>query len=545
MEVNLKQNASQIKQFFVQMPKKTRIIWGVGAALLVILAVVITMQLNARTPEYRALYPNMDAAESTEIYQTITLMGGDAQVGTTGEVMVPYDEHDMWLMRMAAEGYPRSGPSYDIYGTYAGMTATETDREQGTLFYLQDRIQVTLETMAEVEDAVVTIAQPEESDYVWQEAANEGRATATVLVTTIPGVVLSPEQVTTVKNMVSTAVLNLAPGDVTVVDAKTSLELRGTAGSNEEQDIAYDQNVELDQIVQRQMEDNIVRLLTPRYGEDGVVATAKVTLNYDKMMTETLELMERPVDEDGEGGGGYISASSGAFGLNGAQTVGGIVGEENNTDIPIYPYATTDDVEDATSFAWDNDFIYGSVQTQVERGNYILERATVSVLVDEENLTPARVDELTALISTSVDIPVELITVSAFQPEPIVDEDPTEEDPTEPALTLWESQPLWVWIVLGVALLLFIVGIVLLILWRKRAKKRKLEAALLAKQLEEEEAARKAQEEIDAHKKLLEEQALEGTDPKHEAILEEIRDFANKNPEITANLLRAWMREDD
>jgi len=34
-------------------------------------------------------------------------------------------------------------------------------------------------------------------------------------------------------------------------------------------------------------------------------------------------------------------------------------------------------------------------------------------------------------------------------------------------------------------------------------------------------------------------------DPKDEAILKEVRNFAKANPKITANLLRSWIKEGD
>ncbi len=76
----------------------------------------------------------------------------------------------------------------------------------------------------------------------------------------------------------------------------------------------------------------MVRLLSPRYGSSGVVAVAQVTIDYDKMMTEKMEMVP---NEDGDGN---VTHSEGGYSVNGAETAGDIVGQKNNTDIPEYAY---------------------------------------------------------------------------------------------------------------------------------------------------------------------------------------------------------------
>ena len=43
---------------------------------------------------------------------------------------------------------------------------------------------------------------------------------------------------------------------------------------------------------------------------------------------------------------------------------------------------------------------------------------------------------------------------------------------------------------------------------------------------------------------MLQEEAKASANPKENAITQEIREFAERNPEITANLIRSLMRED-
>ena len=53
------------------------------------------------------------------------------------------------------------------------------------------------------------------------------------------------------------------------------------------------------------------------------------------------------------------------------------------------------------------------------------------------------------------------------------------------------------------------------------------------------------QDEVDQYKRQLEEAARAKVDTKDVAVTDEVRNFAKQNPEITANLLRSWLKEDE
>lgn len=537
-EPKIKDSVVHIKNYFVEMPKKKKITVGVIAGAILLVAIAVTVALNVNTSGYRVLYTNQDAAEASSVYQKLKELGAEPQMNPNGEVMVPKDEYDVWLIQLAGLGYPQSALPYDIFASHSGMTTTEAENKQWLIYQLQDRIQSTLQRIQGVDSSTVTITIPESSDYIWEQATNEQRATAGVLLSLRSGTSLTGDQVTAIKNLVAASVPKMDPADVTVVDAKTSLELQGESETN---GISTTQNLYFEQTVQKQLEDNIQRLLAPRYGADGVVAVAKVTLNYDKMITESLELQEKPVDENGEGGGGYTTHTEGEFNLNTEETVGGIVGEEDNTDTPTYGYTNPADRDDLTYYSWSTDIDYSYIKTQVEKGNAILERATVSVMVNEQSLTQARRDELISLISTSVDIAPELIFVSAFNPTAAEPQSP-DDVPVQSVQTIWELIPIWIYFVLGGALLLALALIVLLIVLARRRKARK-RAQMEAEAAREEEARRQAEQEIDQYKELLVDAAKAGSSAKDDAIMSEVRDFAKDNPEITANLLRSWLKE--
>ena len=531
----VKENIEKIKEYIAKLSKRSKTIIAIGGAALVLLALILAIVANVGKGKYTVLYTDLSASETGSVFQALKSMGADAQIDKNGNITVPTDEYDIWLLQLAAKGYPQTALPYDLFSDHAGMTSTESEKSQWLIYQLQDRIQATLQRLDGVENATVTITVPESSGYVWETATSNEKASAGVLLSIRDGVTISVEQVTAMKNLIAASVPKMLPEDVTVVDAKTMLDLSVSTVTEDNAD-QNTQNLAFELMVQNQIEANVVRLLSPRYGDDGVVAVAKVTIDYDKMMTEKYEL--QPKNEEGDG---YLTHSDGDYTINGEEPVGELVGEENNTDIPEYGYNNPGDEDGITDYHWNNDYDYGYIKTQIESGNAILKRATISVMVAEESLTPNRREELTNLVSRSTDIPTDQIFVSAINLNaPSGVDDIPSVTPTSPFADL----PTWVYIAAGAGALVLLIIICVVIAVVKRRKKQKLARTLEEEERQRAEAERRQQAEINDYKRSLEDMAKANLDPKNEAIIEEVRSFARSNPQVTANLLRNWLKEE-
>ncbi|NLC78524.1 MAG: hypothetical protein GX683_02190, partial [Ruminococcaceae bacterium] len=386
-----------------------------------------------------------------------------------------------------------------------------------------------LKSMDGIAAATVTVNIPETSDYVWQQTSDTSGSTAGVLLTFQAGTTITESQVNSIKTLVAASVPQLEPSGVTVVNAATREEL-GISYSSEmaSQFLSQTDQLEFEQLVRKQIESNIVRVLTPRYGTDGVVATATVTIDYDSMITESLQLQQ---DAEGDG---YVSHFEENWSLGEGSIAGDIVGEENNTDIPQYAYDDGDG-SPMTDYNKEVDYEYGYIKQQIEKGAAVLKRATVAVMVDEDNLTDARREELIGLVSAAADIAPELIFISSFD---------RAADPTDTTTTIFDNIPSWMLIAIGGGLLVLIIIIVCIATAVKRAKKKKAEKKAIKKEAIELGVDPDAsEEEILRYKRELAGAAMAGVNAKDNAIMDEVREFARDNPEITANLLRSWLKE--
>ncbi|MPN52878.1 hypothetical protein SDC9_200541 [bioreactor metagenome] len=95
-------------------------------------------------------------------------------------------------------------------------------------------------------------------------------------------------------------------------------------------------------------------------------------------------------------------------------------------------------------------------------------------------------------------------------------------------------------IVAALGVLLLIILIVIIVLIRRR---RKLKKAAESAANAPEPVGLDLQRDLEARKRML----MEGAElsKQENAITDEMKDFARENPEITANILRTWLKEEE
>lgn len=530
MKFDLEGIIESAKTTWKNLSEKSKKIVIAGSVGILGVAVLVTAFWGFSRMSYKVLFPGMSAEESTQVYATLQEMGIQPKIDAGGQISVPASEWDALVFQLNGKGYPKTTLSYDTFSSVSGFTSTEFEKRTGLIFQAQDRMQQTLMRQEGIEDATVTFTVPETSNYIWDEA-NKQQSSASVSVLMVPGYELTPERVSAIKNLAASSVPKLSAKDVVVIDASTGVEAFGTDGSASSGYYSV-QRLEFEQEISRRIEDNVKRLLSGRYGADGVTAVATVTVDYDKMITETKQYQPR---EDGDGGG-VMSHFEENYTLNGAVPAEGIVGEENNTDAPpTYPNEDGTGETSATDYYKSIDYDVSYVLTQLEKGEPILKRASVAVIVNDPSFDTQVEETLVDLISKAVNISSDNIRVTNLNFNTPADT----QDPTTPD-GLSQRQL----ILLGLIVLFFVMLVILIVILsfrrarrRRQEREEEMEAAELQRQQE-------LDREIEEHKRMLQNEAWASANPKEDAITQEVRDFARDNPEITAALLRSLLREE-
>ncbi|NLM50403.1 MAG: hypothetical protein GX196_05570, partial [Clostridiaceae bacterium] len=156
---------------------KRRIIVG-GVLILVVLSTLLWVVTRK---EYTVLYRNLDPKEAGEILTKIEEMNYEAKPQDDGTILVLKDDEARLRMLLAAEGYPKSGVTFDTSLSATGIGATDYDKKIAEKNKLQQSLQQSIKTLNGVADAIVIISIPDESSFVLKEDKKE--PSASVLLT--------------------------------------------------------------------------------------------------------------------------------------------------------------------------------------------------------------------------------------------------------------------------------------------------------------------------------------------------------------------------
>lgn len=522
------QYGQQLKNFWMGLQTRQKKGIIAAGAMLLLLSLLATLFLQSKSHAQELLYKGLDARESAEIYAVLQEKGIPASLGAGNEILVPVGQKDSLLIELSGMGYPQSAPSYDIFSQNAGFTTTEFEKKQYLLFQLQDRIEKTLQSIDGVKKAIVTLDVPEESQYVW-DRTQERRGSASVLLEMHPRSTLSAQMVNAVKHLVASAVPNMESKDVILVDALSSMELKGSLGEIE--DGLSLERLDFETMIEKNMVEKILNVLSIGYQPEDIRVAATVVIDYNKMITEQLEYLP------GENGQGipyqvYESYVSDPASI-GAQ---GIAGEGVNTDIPVYVDTNQDGQPDLVYHTRNLDYLVSQMKQQVEKDRAQLSDASLAITLNDPDFNEAKEAQIVALAARATNVPPENITVASLTLRP-QEALPIPLPPADEPLAPWWDHYL-VWIIVGFLLVLFLTITFFVVLKRRKHNKE-------LKAIEAEEALALQQMQAVAEEEKRRMRDLAAKRDKDSAVSEGVREFAQENPDITAALLRSWLKEDE
>ncbi len=514
-----------IKNWWLGLTRTIKIIIVAGfAGIIVAIGLFAYFSNRVVTPEgYSVLYQNVSQEEAATIFSSLRTNGYDVQIDENYTIYVEDSQVELARLAMAAEGLPKTALSYDTFSSNTGFLTTELERETYLLYQLQDRIVATLEMMDGVKQAVVTLSEGETSQYAWSTSSTASKAS--VLLDLNYNYSMTPAQVKAIKYLVSSSVPNLEYDNVQVANTDGVLLSDVDYGNSEnvnEIQLAFQKSYE------ENLENKVRKILAPIYGADNVAVSATVELDFDKMLSE-----ETVYTPSGDQNTGVIDYLEQVVGTNKDESASGVVGEEDNTDVAIYPtlYDSDGNIVSESNVV---DYLVSYLTKQVEKNQAKLIDASISVVIlTDAEMTVEIMDALTKNVSAAVNLETTKVTVNSF-PIPKIGEGGEVIDETM-------TFDLTTVIIIVVVAVLVALLIALILRLRANAKRRKAEAIraaeeaeLAAIQAEKERIEREKQEAMEAQQ--AESAAFKGT-------IDNIKQFASENPTIAAGLIKEWLRE--
>ena len=499
-----------------------------GLAAVVVIALAATIWLNVGKDKYEVLFPGASKEENAEMYTVLQARDIKTQRNTEGEVMVPEKEAGDIMLDMSALGYPKTALPFNIFSDNTGFTTTEFEKKQYLLLNLQDRLERTLKDMSGVKNAIVTLNVPDESNYVWEEQSSD--STGSVSLTFMPSFELSSDKVTAIKKLVSNSVPRLLPENVTVVNAETMQELM----SDDLGTSTYGLNrLDFESKVEEKLENKIKNVLTLGYAASQIRVSATVVIDYDKMITEDLQYQPQ---ENGQGVVDNFEERRTTDGTG--NQAGGVAGEENNTDTPTYGAQTEDGNAQNTGDYYRNvDYLASYIKRQIEKDNVELQKATVAITVNDNNLTAAKKQQIIDSASKAANIAPEDIVVSSFQQA--AGTTPLQADQSGAGTASILEKGLF-YVIIGAAVVLALTVLIIALMARRRRKHAREDEELFGA-IEEEIIPDQGMKEAAAGDAVV----LNPMEPaaKEQTPVNRVKTFAKANPEIIASMISSWLKE--
>jgi len=532
-----------LKGMFGKISKKVRILLIVFLVVLIVGALAFTLIMNNQP--YTVLFADLSSSDVSAIMSYLEQSGvRDYRLEDSDTILVPENQEAYLKSRILMEGYPNSGFSYSAFYDNVGALSTESERNSAYIIALQERMGAVICCLEGVKEAYVTIAQGEDRSYVL-DSGNIVGATASVVVTMQDGRQLSEQHAEAIRNLVARAVQGLEIDSVSIVDSLGNVYTGGD--SIGQKNDASELKLRLEQENSNKIRTQVMQVLTPIFGEENVRVSVNCIVDVNYVIENVTDVYLPPWAEDGstDGEGIIGSVVYDHYIIRGDdEVVGGAVGTETNADLPTYVKreANADGDEREIGVSGQIDFDNPRKDTYIERTAGSISDVTVSVSINSRQAAGIETAAIRNHVARAAGISaagLEGITEAEYLESKIsVLSAPFYVEPSVvPPILPGSDIPEWAIYAAAGGLLLFILLLVLLLILRRRRKKKR--AALN----DAERVMREIRANIEASP--LDPIATDGMNLRTEKGLQlrqDIRQFADDNPELASQMLRAMLR---
>lgn len=536
MKEQLSKLTTSFKQFWEAQEKKRKIAYIAILVAIVLIAAIVVIILNKK--DYTVLFEGLEASEASEIVTAIQDLGYDVTLKSGGTIMVPAGTENVLTMEMAMKGYPKSTINYNLYTNNIDMFTTSSQEREYARMALEERLSAIVGTFEGVQKATVTISIPEQKNTVISSLRQDPTASVTVYLT--PDYKLTDKQIVGIRNTVRNGCVGLTDDNISIVDGYGIPQIEGEneidVVADETRKFAFKTNLE------NSIKNKILELLMPVYGDDGVSVAVNMVLNFDKKVSENTDYIP-----EGTGNTGVLQHGDASDASGGTTADGGVVGVETNAD-DTYPTGDTNGTGAWTENSVSNTYLVDTYKEQIEKAGYTIDGLSISTVVYTDYISEAQRLDLVNLVANAggvnPTVAQDVVTVTNF--------------PKFGADTATDTAPVYLFgltlnqliVAAAILLILLIVVVVVLIITSRNAKNKraKFEQQILAS---EALAGADGEPIVDTFT-----MDLDGTSPadipslsaeedtKEVAIRREISDFAKNSPEIVAQLLKNWMKDE-
>ncbi|OHD96898.1 MAG: flagellar M-ring protein FliF [Sulfurimonas sp. RIFCSPHIGHO2_12_FULL_36_9] len=207
---------SQLVVLFAKLTKQQRVIIGsavVGIVAFVIFLVVYTAKKDELS-KYEVLFDSLTSEDAAKVIEQLEKDNIPYEILDKNVIKVPKNVVYKERIAIASLGIPKnSGVGFELFDNQE-FGATSFDQNVKYLRALEGELSRTIDSLAPIERASVSLALPKDTLFVEKQT----EPTASVMIQLVEGSNLSSKQIRGIKNLVAAAVPNLKASSVMLID---------------------------------------------------------------------------------------------------------------------------------------------------------------------------------------------------------------------------------------------------------------------------------------------------------------------------------------
>jgi flagellar M-ring protein FliF len=263
-----------------------------GLVVVGLIAFFMFVTSRLATPELSLLYGDLPIEDAGEIAGRLDAMNVPYELRGEGrQIYVPADDVSRLRLLMAADGLPNGGSvGYELFDKSDSIGTTSFVQRLNHLRALEGELARTIAAIGQVQTARVHLVLPRRE--LFSRTRQEPSAS---IVLKLRGGALQSGQVLAIQHLVATAVPDLRPERISIVDSQGRLLARGGGNGEGDQPLSAVNADEARQRYETRLAHAIEELLERSVGIGRVRAEVTANLNFDRL-TESNEVY----DPDGQ-----------------------------------------------------------------------------------------------------------------------------------------------------------------------------------------------------------------------------------------------------
>lgn len=286
-----------IKEWWRDSSRQTRIGFSIGAVLIALLMVVATYWLFRS--DYQVLFSDLTEQDASALVKELDKLKTPYEFANGGNtILVPTDIVYKTRLKVMGQNIPlQGGVGFEIFNN-SDFGMTEFAQKVNYQRALQGELARTIMAFEEIKFARVHIVMPESGLF----KKNKINPKASVTLIMKPDTSLRAEQIIGIQRLVAASVPEIEPNEVTVLDqhgVALSRNPRGEAdenGVNLQTDLAdnLEQRLKIKKQVEAHLTKKLAQVLDKALGPNQAIVSVNISLNYDNVKITKEDVLGTP-----------------------------------------------------------------------------------------------------------------------------------------------------------------------------------------------------------------------------------------------------------